>query len=587
MQGTFREHLTALTARCLLFALGALAAAPARADIDIEVNGVEGELRHNVLAYLSFERYKTRDRLRPDTIERLHERVERETRAALRPFGYYDPTVKSTVEARGNGEDWRVRIDIEPGKPVILATVDIEVIGPRAGDPVFRDLLAQMPLQRGRRLEHAAYEKVKSELQRSAATFGYLDARFVRSELLVDPPQHTAGAYITFETGERYRFGPTAIAQDVIRPELMRKYLRYREGQPYDATELLRTQFALDDSQYFASVEVLPQPRDKATLIVPIRISATPNRRARWSFGVGYGTDTEARGTVSWDNRLVNRYGHRFRAEVKVAQISQKISGRYLWPIGDPALEKFEVEGTWEHQVLADLDTYNTEARASITRVPHRWQRVFYTRLVNAITEDATTRTETWLAIPGVSVASVPKGYLGEPLFGRQLYAELRGSSTGLGADTDYLQFLANAERVFDIAPRWHLLLRAGFGTTWADDFNGVPGSERFFAGGDRSVRGFGFNDLSPVDANGEKTGGRHLVVGTVEVVRDLPRNLGVAVFVDGGNAFNDFGDGLEYSAGIGLRFRLPIATVGLDIAQALSVDGASPRLHVNFSPKL
>ena len=59
---------------------------------------------------------------------------------------------------------------------------------------------------------------------------------------------------------------------------------------------------------------------------------------------------------------------------------------------------------------------------------------------------------------------------------------ELRGSSTGLGAKTDYLQLLASGERVFDIAPAWHLLLRAEFGTTWADDFDGVPGSERFFA---------------------------------------------------------------------------------------------------------
>ncbi len=587
MQGPLREYLSAITARCVLLVLCALAAAPARGDIDIGVNGVDGDLRRNVLAYLSFERYKTRDRLRADTIERLHERVEREVRAALRPFGYYEPTVKSKVEADKNGEDWRVEIDIDPGQAVMLDTVEVKITGARAGDAVFRDLLANLPLRQGARLDHAAYEQLKSNLQRSAASNGYLDARFIRNELLVDPPKHTAGAFIEFATGERYHFGATEIAQDVIRPELMRKYLRYQEGQPYDATELLRTQFALDDSQYFASVEVLPQQRDKETLAVPIRIGATANRRSRWSLGVGYATDTEARGTISWDNRLVNSYGHRFRAELKVAQISQKISGRYIWPIGDPALEKFEVEGTWEHQVLADLDTYNTEARASITRVPHRWQRVYYTRLVNAITEDATSRTETWLAIPGVSFASVPKGYLGEPLFGRQLYAELRGSSTGLGADTDYLQFMGSAERVIDFARIWHLLLRAEFGTTWADDFNGVPGSERFFAGGDRSVRGFGFNDLSPVDANGAKTGGKHMAVGTVEVIRDLPKNLGVAVFVDGGNAFNRFGDKLEYSAGIGLRFRLPIATVGIDIAQALTVDGASPRLHINFSPKL
>jgi translocation and assembly module TamA len=130
----------------------------------------------------------------------------------------------------------------------------------------------------------------------------------------------------------------------------------------------------------------------------------------------------------------------------------------------------------------------------------------------------------------------------------------------------------------------------------------------RFFAGGDRSVRGFGFNELSPgdyvqaKDAQGNpifdssgnpvleavKVGGKNLMTGTVEVIRDLPRNLGIAVFADAGNAFDNFkSPRLEYSAGIGVRYRLPVVTMGIDIAQPLSEPGAKPRLHINFSPKL
>ena len=54
------------------------------------------------------------------------------------------------------------------------------------------------------------------------------------------------------------RFGPTTIEQSVLRPALVERYLRYREGDWYDAEALLRTQFALDDSQYFSIVEVRP-----------------------------------------------------------------------------------------------------------------------------------------------------------------------------------------------------------------------------------------------------------------------------------------------------------------------------------------
>ena len=85
----------------------------------------------------------------------------------------------------------------------------------------------------------------------------------------------------------------------------------------------------------------------------------------------------------------------------------------------------------------------------------------------------------------------------------------------------------------------------------------------------------------------GNKTGGRHLVVFSVEFERDLPRNFGIAAFFDTGNAVNKLGDPLEYSVGIGIRYRIPVVTLGIDIAQALSEPHMSPRLHLNIQPRL
>lgn len=583
-----------MRARLALLIAGVMAWPCVRADIDVEITGVDGDIRRNVLALLSLERYNTRDKLREETIERLHARVEREVQSAMRPFGYYEPRVTSRVTDEGNGRDWRVDIAIEPGQPVIVDEVSVRVTGPRANDPVFTEILANIPLRRGDRLSHAAYERVKSTLQRSAAGNGYLDAKLVRNELRVDPPNHTASAFIELQTGERYRFGPTVVEQSVVREDLARKFLRFREGDPYDATELLRTQFALDDSQYFSTVEVLPQERDRENLIVPVRISAQPNRRNRYTFGIGYATDTETRGTLSWENRRVNDRGHRFRVETEVAALSSGFTARYIWPIGDPALEKFELEGNATNQELGDLDTETVEGRASITNVLGTWQRVLYTRATYTTTQTSQEKTGDSLLIPGISYASVPKGYLGEELYGRTLYTELSGSTQALGASSNFLQLRVSSERVFDLVPRWHLLLRGELGATATNDFDGVPGTERFFAGGDRSVRGFGINDLSPtqtvVNEDGttseERVGGRYLAVGTIEIIRDLPRNLGAALFFDVGNAFDEWDVPLEYSVGVGIRFRLPVATLGVDIAQALS-ENESPRLHINFSPKL
>jgi len=85
-----------------------------------------------------------------------------------------------------------VQIDIDPGEPVLFDTISVLVHGAGAGDAVFERIAAAPSLRKGERLEHAAYEKVKSDLQLAAATYGYLDARLLRSELQVDPAAHRA-----------------------------------------------------------------------------------------------------------------------------------------------------------------------------------------------------------------------------------------------------------------------------------------------------------------------------------------------------------------------------------------------------------
>ena len=579
--------------RCLraaaLTVCALLCCAPAHADIDIEVEGVSEEVRENVLIFVSLARYRDRDDLDADTVQRLHDRVEREVRQALRPFGYYDPQVSSKLLSRDGGRDWHVRIDINPGPPVVLQEFSVQIRGPGEQEAALRSIIEQSPLRSGARLEHPAYEKLKGDLQRTAVSIGYLDVKVMRHELLVDPDKLTAAVYLEMQTGPRYRFGTTSIEQDVIEPELAQRFLRFREGDPFDAVALLKTQFALDDSQYFSTVEIIPGSRDPGTLTVPIAITAQAARRHRYSVGFGYGSDTRWRGTLTWQVRRVNRKGHRALVQLVGSSTKKELEGRYVIPVGDPAFEKLSLDATALQQELADLDTQSLEFRPGLTQVRGRWQRVLFAGLSNEVTKTLEERKEDTLIIPGISYALVPAGFSGDTLtLPRGLYAELTGSHSALGSDADFLRFRIRDERTFDMGERWHLLLRAELGTSLVADFSELPGSQRFFAGGDQSVRGFGLNELSPVDeTTGEKIGGRHLLVGSVEVVRDLPRNFGVAVFFDAGNAVNKLGDPLEYSVGLGFRWRLPIVTVGIDVAQAISRSDLSPRLHLNISPRL
>ncbi|HEX7418218.1 MAG TPA: BamA/TamA family outer membrane protein [Steroidobacteraceae bacterium] len=591
---------SALRGVCALACL--LACSLAQANIVVEIKGVSGELERNVRTFLSLERYKSRERLQDDVVERLQERAEPEVKNALRPFGYYEPKVTSKLEKLENGRDWRVRIDIDPGAPVLMDVVSVKLSGPGAQDPVFARMTHNFPLRTGQRLSHAAYEEIKGGLQRTAATYGYLDAKLLRNELRVDPPHHKADAYLELETGLRYRFGPTHFQQNVINEALMRRFVRYHEGDPYDATELLRTQFALDDSQYFSSVDVLPEPRDAQNRVVPVSISGQANRRNRYQLGIGYGTDTRARGTVSWEDRIVNRAGHRFRIDLQAAAQQSTLQSRYIIPLGDPALEKLTFGLTKTREQLQALDISDVTFEPSVTEVMGRWQRVLFVDFADTITSTPNGLQHDKLLMPGISYSAVPQGYLGEGLLTRTFYAELRGSP-----DSHFLQLRMQGERLFDIAPGWHFLTRGELGTSLAARTSSLPGTQRFFAGGDRSVRGFAFDSLSPSElllVNGQpvpdpktgvletiKTGGRQLLVGSAEVVRDLPRNFAVATFFDIGRVFNHLGENLDYAhgfgyaVGVGVRYRTPVVTIGVDIAEPISTS-QGPRLHLNFSPK-
>jgi translocation and assembly module TamA len=376
---------------------------------------------------------------------------------------------------------------------------------------------------------------------------------------------------------------------------MLQGYIRIAKGQPYSTEKLRATQYALEDSNYFTLVSVSPGERDPATLTVPVTIHAERIKRDRYALSAGYGTDTGLRGQLTWDNRRANRQGHRMRTELTASQIKQSAIARYLIPIGDPSLEKLEFSAGYVNEKVGDLVSQRTELAAGITRVFGHWQRVPFLKVNKERTVYPTgPATDDLLLIPGISFASVPPNFLTGWVRDAAYYLELSGSPGALGSTATYLRFYSRGERVWPIGGPWHVRLRGELGASWVNHLSQLPASQRFFAGGDRSVRGFAIDELSPpiVPTPGSTNastsgGGENKLVGSVEFERDFPGNFRGAMFFDTGNAFNDWNTRLEYSVGVGVRWKLPMLMIGLDLAQALSEPGRSPRIHLNITQVL
>jgi translocation and assembly module TamA len=569
--------------RCAAVLL-ALVAQPALAKIEIDIPDVSRPVEQNIRGFLSLTRYADRDDVTAEAMTRLQRRIVPETRDALQPLGYYEPEV--SFDVTHEGDLWRVTLHVQPGRPVRLSEVSVNAIGPGGNARPIREVIEAGDLKPGLRLNHGTYEQVKGALLRAAKNDGYLEARLTKNELVIDRAERRANVTLELDTGPRYSFGVIRTDQSVINEEPMRRLLRMHEGDPYTLDALLRTQYVLDDSQYFSVVDIESAQADRETHTVAVTVTAKPNRRHRFATSVGYGTDTKFRGKFTWDNRYVNPAGHRFKLELLGSSIITEVTARYVIPVMDVALEKLEFTATAAREELGDTLSQRAEVGAGLTQVLGRWQRVLFLKLSNETSTEATGESNTAnYIIPGISFATMPSYIVGGKARPYRIYAELRGSPNTLGSDASFLQLRLQCERVYDFAEKWHLNLRAELGATDVGEATELPASQRFFAGGEGSVRGFALNELSPRDAEGNTVGGRNLFTGSIELVRDLPRNFGVAAFYDTGNAFDNFSDPqLEYAVGVGLRYNIAVASFGVDVAQPMSEPGRNPRFSLYIS---
>ena len=564
----------------------ALPWAPAAAQIQVQISGVDGEIEANIRASLDVVRHGTREDLSEAAVRRLHARARAQIRGAMRPFGFYRPRIDPLLERR-NGE-WHAIFQIDPGEPVLVTEIDVRIIGEGSEEPRFLEVIAQSPIRTNRRLRHEEHDRLRNNLQATAAMLGYFEARFEQRLLEVDPAAHSARVVLHLETGPRYSFGPVTVAQDILDEGLLQRIVTIREGEPYDTTRLLQTQYRLTDSLFFGSVIVESGAPDADSLSVPISIETIATRRQRIRMGIGYATDTRLRGSLGVDWRRLNEAGHSAGTELRLSQTLTEISGRYRIPIGDPLRERLLFRGDLTQEDLGDLES--SRAKLGVSHVTVRgggWTRTLFLDLLDERTRiPEEPDLQDTLLIPGVGMEKLIADDILFPRDGYRLRGELRGSQELLGASNDFLRLDLEANRVSSIGEQWRFFTRSRIGIGLVDGFATLPASQRFFAGGDQSVRGYGFNTLGPTDAEGNVIGGRHLLFGSLEAERRVWGRVALAGFVDAGNALDSFSDDLEASVGLGVNVRTPIGTLRISMARSVT-ESRGARLHLTIRPDL
>lgn len=558
----------------------------AQINVSVEIKGVNAELEKNIRLFLSLEQQKDHPLLSQARLQRLHKKAPQEIASALQPFGYYRPEVESTLSQPTPGQ-WLASYTITTGPPVPIAEFNVVVAGEMNADPESKPLLEDLPLRQGAAFNHLQYEALKASLAKFASERGYFQARFVEHRVEVDLKAYEARVHLHFDSGPRYRFGEVALQQDVLKPSLLRRYIPFTKGAPYTLDALIELQQALNDSDYFHSVEVSPGQVPAEGVEIPVTVALTPRKPHRYTLGLGYGTDTGARAKFGWEMPRLNRSGHRLSTDVKVSQIGYSVGAHYKVPILNPRTDQLVYS---LGEVNEKTDTSDSTVRTvgvSLNRARGMWREsvsLNYQREEYVVADD---RGLSILFMPGVSwTRTWGKDFI-YTLDGLRFDIGLRGASDQLISDTNFGQAQGGLKGISSLGQHNRLIAHGRLGATWTEEFHQLPSSVRFFAGGAQSVRGYAFQSLGPEDANGEVVGGRYLMVGSIELEHRFNGKWGTAIFYDAGNAIDALEDKLERGAGFGLRWQSPIGPVRIDLASAVTRDGHPWRLHINIGPDL
>jgi translocation and assembly module TamA len=576
-------------------AAAAAAALPATAaeSLRVELDGLRGDLRKNALANLQIEAARKDKDLDESRIRRLHGQAPDEIEQALQPYGYYRVVVQSSLTHEG--ATWVARYKVDEGPQIKVTSRDVQLLGAGASDPDFQQVVRAFPLHEGEGLMQLAYEAGKKAFDDYAADHGYLDGKFQVSQIRVDLAAYTSEIVLHYDTGPRYRFGEVRFNQHFLRPSLLRGYVRFRQGDPLSAHHLLLLQEALADSSYFQRVEVVPRRDEAQGVELPIDVNLVPARPQKWTAGLGYGTDTGPRGSLGLELRHLNALGHRFTSEGRLSLVEKSIRTDYLIPGAYPRTDVLDFTAAY-----ADLKPRKTNHSESLLIGPSytyslgRWRQ--------AISLDYQRETYTVGVDKGISALVVPQTtwsrvYADDRIYpsrGEKYDFMVRGGARFLASDTNFAQASASAKFVqgFGQLRHFRLISRALIGYTWSDAFRHLPPTERFFAGGDQSVRGYAYQGIGARDVKGNVIGGPDTVAGSVELEYRLAefqrlQKFGVATFYDAGTAGFSFGGGIQQGTGLGLFWISPIGLVRVYVATALSLPGHPLRLHLTIGPDL
>ncbi|WP_035824291.1 autotransporter assembly complex protein TamA [Janthinobacterium sp. RA13] len=588
-------------------------AAPAPLQYEVKVNA-PGDLDELLEKNLDLERFRGNPRMDREQLRRLVRATPEEAKNLIATAGYYTPVV--TVRVDTTGAKPVVIVDVDPGQPATIDKVELELRGfdptppLAASEPYDTEALKRSwALKTGSVFRQSDWEAAKRALLREVVQTRYPRAQLVDTQAVVDPETHKVSLLVVLDSGPELRFGELRIEGLKRYPEaIIRNLDKIRPGEYYSESALQSFQARLQDTGYFASVEVSadmssilgeqieagqesqaaeaegasvtkPVNRGPAPQL-PLVVRVTENKQQNVSAGLGFSTNTGNRAQLNYDN--LNVWGTRFKSAITMETKKQAAHANFYFPTTERGYND-SAGASFERSDISNEITAVTTLSAK-----RNWGG---TNLERSLTFEFLSEDKTVVGLEQTRSKSLPLTYaitkrsldsLLFPTKGYVINAQVGGALLPVLTDERFVRVAGKAVYYRPLGEKGELIVRGEMGALGSKEKRGVPAVYLFRAGGDQSVRGYAYQELG-VKEGDATVGGRYMLTGSAEYQYWFKPKWAIAAFYDAGNAADTVKVAMTPKSGYGLggRYKSPVGPINVDVAYGHAVHAY--RLHFSL----
>lgn len=565
-------------------------AAPLRVEIEAPAELKALLTRHLDLARLA--QLRDDESLDDSEWRRLTAAAPAQAREMLQTEGYFEPQISVQREP---GTPIRVRLTVLPGPRVQVSSLVVRSTGAlaaplAAGQAEARQLDQKLqgagPLRPGLPFRNPLWSETKLQWISTLRAAGYAAAQIESSAAEVDVASASAKLDGVVDSGPRFLAGALRI-EGLVRqdPATARRLAGFQAGEPLTETLLLDYQDRLQKAGLYESVSVAfdPQLTQASSSTVTVRLGELPLQQL--TAGLGASTDTGPRASLEYMHRLP--FGQPVTAYNKLewGHLVQRWAGDFLTHPGEGNTRN--LLGVLIDREVSDTDTVLTQrVRLGRTRDTPQLERLVFLeglRSRQSVGAGVVNDAQALSANLHLVLRRLDSLLLPTRGFSLSLQTGAGHARSNIGDNGPYVRLYGRLTGYLPLGSSWYANARVEVGHILKRDSVVVPDALGFRAGGDDSVRGYGYRTLAP-SVHGNIVSGNSLLTLSAElahpIVASMPAVQG-AVFVDAGRAVDrwaDYKPAVGY--GVGVRWRSPIGPLRADVAWGQEVHKA--RLHLS-----